>query len=344
MLGLSVLASACGVLGSGGNSNATAADIYSTVPSLADVRTLMGDNNWWEGPPSFEVPPLNSDTVPVTQRYSVSQYYDHIGTAEQLLVRYTFYDLTSSATTQMTDLKNAFGTSPTSPAVGDQVLYYGLGGSGATPIITRTFVRVGQVITTLVWSVKDNIPTVSQLGKVASKFTSGLKNLGKTHHQLARVDRTLQPPPGLDITPLGFTQLPVETFALMTLTALPDTIVALLRQSGITSFAYGDYALNNDTQMEVQTAVLTFSSTAAAKDWATTFSPDTPDSAGIGWKYVPIGGSPAAGVYHYVFSSGQYGGYLVCRANHEGVAASRECEDPTHTTAVAWKLALSGVG
>jgi hypothetical protein len=101
--------------------------MYAAGPNVSDVRGLFGgDANWWQGPPSFEVRPLDAATIPFTERFSITQLFLHIGTAEQLVVRYTVYDKTGSATTQMTDLQNAFGLSPTSPKVGDQVRHPGV--------------------------------------------------------------------------------------------------------------------------------------------------------------------------------------------------------------------------
>ncbi|HEX9098869.1 MAG TPA: hypothetical protein VF956_05200 [Candidatus Dormibacteraeota bacterium] len=332
----------CGRIG-GSTFNARPADVYAVMPSMTDVRAVLGDNNWWEGPPSFQVSPLDSATAPLNVQYAVSQLYLHIGTAEELLVRYTVYDKTSSATSVMTEYSNAFGPSPSNPKVGDQVLYYGVPMSGAAPVATRTFVRVGQIIVTIVWSRKDSLPTVQQLGKVASKFVSGLKNVGKTRAAPSPVAATMLPPPNLQITYLGSAQLPVESLVVLTLVSIPDQVVALLRQLGVVTFAYGDYALNNDTHMEVQTALISFASATDATSWAGDFSPGTPDSNGIASGYVPIGGTPAAGVYHYVFTSGSYGVLMVCKASIDGEAASRECEDPMGTTAFAWKLALAGL-
>lgn len=334
---------ACGTIG-GSTVNAKPADIYSVMPSMADARTVLGDSNWWAGPPSFEVSPLDSATTPLNQRFSVSQVYIHIGTAEQLVVRYTVYDKASSATTVMTNISNALGPSPSNPKVGDQVLYYGAQGtSSAAPIATRTFVRMGQILVAIAWTRKDSLPTVQQLAKIASKFVGGLKNLGKAHAAPSPVAATMLPPPNLQITLLGSAQLPVESFVVMILTAIPDQIVALLRQAGLTTFAYGDYALNNDTHMEVQTALLTFGSAAEATGWAGTFGPGTPDSNGVSSGYIPVGGTPAAGVYRYVFSSGSFGVLIVCKSSIDGEAASRECEDPMNATAIAWKLALGGL-
>lgn len=333
----------CAKLGSGGATNAIPADIYSVIPSVADVRALLGDSNWWVSPPSFEVSPLNSQSAPLNERFAVSQYYLHIGTAEQLFVRYTVYDSTTSATKRMTDVGNALGASPSNPKVGDQVLYYGAQGSSAAPMATRTFVRVGQILLAISWTRKDAMPTVQQLGKIASKFSVGLKNAGKTHASAHPVDAKLLPPPNLQVTLLGSAQLPVESFVVLFLASIPDQIVALLSQLGVTNFAYGDFALNNDTHMEVQTGLLTFGSASDASGWASTFSQGTPDANGISNAYIPIAGSPAAGVYHYLFASGSYGVLLVCRSSVDGEAATRECEDPMAATALAWKLALGGL-
>ena len=342
LVAVATFASSCATIGSGGF-NGKPADLYTAVPNQADVRTLFGDENWWVGTPTFGVSPLDAASTPATVKFTVSQSYVHMGTAEQVLARYTVYDKASSASTAMTEFQTAYGTSPSSPKVGDQVLYYGLQGSGGAPFATRTFVRVGQIVVQLAWSRKDAMPTVSQLAKIATKFSARLKDTSKLHARSASVDPKLLPPPGLDITYLGSTQLPVESFVVMILAALPDPILVLMRRGGIETFAYADYALNNDTHMEVQTGLLTFPTAADAADWANTFSPGTPDSNGIGNAYLPIGGSPAAGVYHFVFASGIYGALMVCKSTVDGEAASRECEEPMKATALAWKLSLGGL-
>src|SRR5438132_7291116 len=181
------------------------------------------------------------------------------------------------------------------------------------------------------------------LARNAQKFASALKDVSKAHATPPPVDANLLPPPGLDITLLGASELPVEAFVVMILTALPDTVLALLHENGVNTFTYGDYALNNDTHMEVQTGLLKFPTSADAADWASTFSPGTPDSNGIGNAYLPIGGSPAAGVYHFVFASGIYGALMVCKSTVDGEAASRDCEEPMKATALAWKLSLGGL-
>lgn len=334
-----VLLVSCAKLGSSAGSNVQPADIYAAGPTVTDVRTLFGDNNWWPGPPSFGVRPLDAASTPNAQRFSVTQRFLHLGSAEALDVRYTVYDKATSATTQMTTVQNAYGASPTSPKVGDQVLYYGLMSSGGAPYVTRTFVRLGSVIAEILWSKKDGIPTLSQLGKNATKVVNGLKKVttGKVHASAQPVDQKLLPPPGLDITLLGSTQLPVEAWLVMADVGIPGPVLTLLQSEGVNDFAYGDYALNNDTHMEVRAGLLTFSTAAAATDWVSTFSSSAPDQSGIAWSYIDN-----LGLYHYLFATGTHGGMLVCSATVSTEAASRACESPLLRTAIAWKVALAG--
>ena len=324
---------------------------YAAIPTQADVRKLMGDSNWYAGPPSFDVPPLNSLSRPATQKYAVSNDYIHLGTAEGIASVYQVYDSPASAITVMSGLQTTYGTTITSPKIGDQVLYYEFRGSGAAPHVARVYVRIGQVVVEVAWANKDSPATVDQLAKLGRAFVARLQpanSKGKatpaSTPSPSPVTAKELPPPGLDVTLLGSAHLPIEAITVMIGSALPDSIASLMHQSGVDSFAYGDYALNNDTHMEVQTALLTFGSPIDAVSWAKAFGPGTADSAGIYWQYIPESGSPAAGEYHYVFASGSYGIYMICKSSFPGEAASRECEDPTHRTAIAWQLALQGIG
>src|SRR5260370_26606987 len=112
----------------------------------------------------------------------------------------------------MTGLQQALGASPSSPKVGDQVLYYGLPGSGGAPYITRTFVRVGQIVVSIIWARKDPTTTVQQLGRIAVKVVGGLKKTtsARVRETPAPVDQQPLPPPGLDITFLGPPRLPAD--------------------------------------------------------------------------------------------------------------------------------------
>ena len=320
------------------------ADVYAGAPSQADIRTLLRDDNWWAGVPSFRVLPLDAATFPLNEQFGITQPYLHLGTAEDLIVRYDVFGTTSSATTLMTDLKNAHTGSPTSPKVGDDTLYTVVLGDGGAPFVYRTYVRVSQVIVTIGWAHRDPAPTLQQLNKNAVKVTDGLKKVlsGKTHGSLLAVGTNEVPPPGRDITPLGSARLPIEAWVIMGRIALMDTFLQVIKKTGITDFAFGDYALNNDTHMEVQTALVKFASPADASDWASVATGNQPDASGIASTYVPTGGSPAAGEYHYVFSAGSFGVLLVCKPSLDGEAATRECESPMERTAVAWKIALEG--
>lgn len=338
-----MVAASCANLGSGSASNATPADVYSIMPSQDDVRALMGDSTWWGGPPSFEVQPLNWSMTPQTEKFALSEMYLHLGTDERLIGRYVVFDKTSSASAQMSNLKTVYSGSGTSPKVGDDTLYVAQAGQGGAPYEFFTFVRVGQVLLTVLLARKDPTMTTNTLSKIAKEFADPIHNLGKTHAKPGTVDPNLLPPPGLDITMLGSANLPLESFVVMQGTALPDTVLALLKQAGVTTFAYGDYALNPDPSMEVQTGILRFPSAAAATDWADTFSPNPPDPSGIGSGYIKGGSTPAAGVYHYVFASGSYGALIICKSAADGAAASRECEDPAERTAIAWKAGLEGL-
>jgi hypothetical protein len=337
-LGAVVLVS-CAKIGSGGTT-AQPADIYAAGPTVADVRALFADNNWWPGTPSFEVRPLDAASMSFTQRFSITQRFLHIGSAEEFDVRHTVYDKVSSATAQMTNVQGAYGASPTSPKVGDQVLYYGLLGNGGAPYVTRTYVRLGQIVTEIVWSRKDGIPTVTQLGKNAAKVIDGLKKItgGKVRPSPLSVSPGDLPPAGLDVTLLGSTQLPIEAWLVMADVALPGPVATLLHGEGVDNFVFGDYALNRDTHMEVRAALLKFNSAADANDWVNTFGPAAPDQNGISSGYLDN-----VGEYHYLMSTGKVGAMLVCRSTIDSEAASRACESPMDRTAIGWKLSLSGV-
>src|SRR4029077_16928901 len=213
-------------------------DLYAGMPTEAQVRTLFGDSNWWGGPPSFQVLPLDAATTPFNEKYSVSESFIHLGTDEQLAVRETVYDTVSSASTQMTNVRNALGTSPTAPKVGDDVLYYAANGSGGAPFATRTFVRLGQVVILIVWTRKDSSITVEQLARNASLVVAGLKNVaaGKARASPQAIGPKELPGPGLDITLLGSARLPVESWVVMARSALPGTVVQLMQGIGVTDF------------------------------------------------------------------------------------------------------------
>jgi hypothetical protein len=301
---------------------------------------MLGDSNWWQGPPTFEVRPLNAETTPQTVRFGMTQEFIHIGTAEGFLVHYTVYQTTTAATTRMNDLQNVLGTAQaTSPRVGDQVMYYGEAGTSGAPYLARTFVRLGEVIVEITWARKDGVASLTQLGKNASKIVDGLKKAiaAKTHHSLQVVDQKVLPPPGLDITFLGATPLPIEAYLVMANYAIPGPLAQVLHGVGVDTFVFGDYVLNTDTHMEVRAALMTFASPADATSWLGSYSGGQPDQSGLVSSYVD-----AIGEYQYFFTSGVRGAMLVCRSTVPGEAASRACEQPLSRTVISWRQGLAG--
>jgi hypothetical protein len=329
----------CTKLGSS-SSNAQLGDILAAGPTIADVRSMLGDSNWWQGPPSFEVRPLNAETTPRTVRFGMTQEFIHIGTAEGFLVHYTVYETTTAATTRMTDLQNVLGTAQaTSPKVGDQVMYYGLAGTSGAPYLARTFVRLGEIVVDITWARKDGVASLTQLGKNASRILDGLKKAiaSKTHHSLQAVDQKVLPPPGLDITYLGAAPLPIEAYLVMANYAIPGPLAQELHAVAVDTFVFGDYVLNVDTHMEVRAALMTFASPADATSWLGSFSGGQPDPSGVVSSYVD-----AIGEYQYFFTSGVHGAMLVCRSTVPGESASRACEQPLSRTVISWRQGLAG--
>jgi hypothetical protein len=338
-LALVLLVSAC-TRSSGTGATSKAIDLYAAEPSLSDVQAMFGDANWWPGPPSFGVRPLDSATMPFQERFHVIERFVLIGTAETLDVEFTLWNSTSTATTQMTNIQSALGTSANGPKVGDQVLYYGSQTSTAAPFETATFVRLGQIVTTISLNLKDSFPSVSLLGKIATRVEARLKDVlaGKVHASaLAATDTALLPPAGPDMTFLGSAKLPVEAVVVMLGFASPETLAGILHSGGVNSIVFADYALDNDTHMEVRAGVLDFSTTQNANDWIGALrGTATVDQSGIATFY-----DDASGQYFSLFTSGTKGAILVCRSTSSVEAASRSCEAPLSRVAPAWLLNLS---
>ncbi len=337
---LAVVASACAIRPSSSGSNVRPSDFYGANPSLADVRSLLGDSNWWPGPPSFGVPPLDSATTPFNQKFHVITRFAHLGTAETLDIEYTLWNSTSSATTQMTNIQSAFGTSASGAKVGDQALYYGSKTTGAAPWGTVTFVRIGQVLTTITLSLKDAFPTVTQLGRIATKVTARLKDVlsGKVRvNPLAASDVLLLPPKGPDLTLLGSVVLPIEAVVVMLGFESPEALARILHTSGVDSIVFGDYALDTDTHMEVRAGVFNFTISQDAVTWVDELrGSNNLDTNGIATFY-----NTGSGEYFSLFTAGTKAAILVCRSTSDAEAASRACESPLARIGPAWMLSLT---
>jgi len=315
-------------------------DLYGANPTLADVRTLLGSNDWWPGPPSFGVRPLDSASMSYKEKFHVVTRFAHIGTAETFDIAYTVWDSSSSATTTMTNLQSAFGTSASGPKVGDQALYYGSQGTGAAPFGTFTFVRIGQTVTTISLNLKDAFPKVAQLGRIASKVTSKLKDVlaGKVHvNPLPADDVSVLPPPGPDMTLLASVRLPIEAVVVMLGFASPEALASILRTTGVDSIVFGDYALNNDTHMEVRAGLFNFISAPDAATWLEALrGSHLVDPNGIATFY-----DDATGQYFSLVAAGTKSAILVCRSTSSVEAAARSCELPLTRVAPAWQLSLT---
>jgi hypothetical protein len=316
-------------------------DLYAAEPTQADVKAMLGDDNWWPGPPSFGVRPLDSASMPRSQRFRVTQRFAHIGTSETFDIAFTQWSSTSTATTQMTDIKTALGQSANGAKVGDDVLYYGLQGIAAAPYETATFVRVGSVVTVISWSRKDGYPKIDQLSKIASNVVARLKNVlsGKVRATpLSTTDAAKLPPKGPDITLLGAAMVPVESVVVMLNFAAPELLSRLLRNAGAESVVFGDYVLDNDTHMEVRAGLLDFVTSTVANEWIDALrGSSVPDANGIATFY-----DHSTGQYFSLFTVGTKGAMLVCRSTNDGESASRSCETPLARVAPAWQLSLQG--
>ncbi len=322
-----------------GSSNAQPADLYGAAPSLADVRELLGDVNWWPGPPSFGVRPLDVASMPFSEKFSITQPFVHFGSAETFVVELSMWSATSTASSRMTTVQSAFGTSVTGPKVGDQVLYYGSQTSGAAPYSTLTVVRVGQMVATISLNLKDGFPKVAQLGRIAARVASRLKDVisGKLHSSpLSSSDTQALPPADLDITPIGAARISVEAAMVMLSVSSIDALAQTLRAQGVDDVLFGDYALNNDTHMEVRASLFSFLTGKDAMDWLNLFRGTyAVDQNGIAAFY-----DQAHGRYMFLFASGSRGALIICRSTSSSEAASRACEAPLSRVIAAWKLSL----
>ena len=336
---LAVVASACSIRPSSTGGNAQPGDFYAANPSLADVRTLLGDTNWWPGPPSFGVQPLDSAYTPFNEKFHVTTRFVHLGTAETLEIEYTLWNSTSSAITQMTNIQSAFGTSASGAKAGDQALYYGSKTSGAAPFGTLTFIRIGQVVATLTMYLKDAFPTVARLGRIATTVASRLKDVlsGKVHASpLPATDELLLPPLGPDLTLLGTAVLPIEAVVVMLGFESPEALANVLHTNGVDSIVFGDYALDVDTHMEVRAGVFNFTVSQDAAAWVDELRGTNPfDQNGIASFY-----DDGSGEYFSLFSVGTKAAILVCRSTSDAEAASRACELPMSRIGPAWMLSM----
>jgi hypothetical protein len=336
---LALLAGACTrTINASSTINAHPQDLYAAMPSVSDVSALLGDDNWRPGPPSFGVRPLDVASMPFNEKFTVTQPFLHLGTAETFFVDYEVWTDTGAAKSHMSSLQTVLGTSAiTSPKVGDQAIYYGSQSSGAAPYQTVTLVRVGQVVAVIGWNLKDAFPKVAQLSKNATKIISRLNSVlaGKLQASPPTAsDTAVLPPDGLDVTRLGTARIPVEAAVVMIGATSIDTLAQVLRSHGVTDVVFGDYVLNADTHMEVRASVYTFPTAKEATDWVDPLVSSV--AAGQEGYY-----DQSHGWYIFPFASGTRAAILMCQSTADTEAASRACEAPLTQVVAAWKVSLA---
>ena len=306
------------------------------------MRQVLGDSNWWPLPPSYRVPPLEYDRMSGLVKFDVVQSYLHVGSAELATITYLVFTSTSLASLGMSGLTAAQSAPVTSPRLGDQALYVQSRATGAAPFDSAVYVRVGPTITGIDWFRSDVYASPKQMSLVAGKAVARVKDVvaGKFHASPPpRIDTSQLPPPGFDITLLGYARVPIESVVLeLGYSSAPEQIATLLRQGGVTDALYGDYVLNADTHMEVRTLLMTFSDASIASQWLDAIRGSTPlDPNGIFTVY-----SQTRGEYFFAFASGAKAGLLTCSSTGATEAASRACEVPILDESTAWKLSLGG--
>jgi hypothetical protein len=318
-------------------------DVYAGAIVLADLTSVVGDSaNWWPGPPTFGVRPLDSASMPPQVRSETIVRFAHVGTAENLYTLYRVWDTTSLATSVMSSYETALGTSLSGPKAGDQVLYYQQQLQyGAAPYATEAYIRVGQTIIQSIWSRTDSFGGASQLGKIAVKIAARLKQVtaGKVHATPApATDTAMLPPAGPYLTLLGSTRLPIEAAVVMVHSASPGAMATGLHDAGLRTFVFGDYTLDNDTHMEVRAGVLEFQSGTAASAWLDEVrGSNQMTSDGFAAYYDDL-----TGQYFLLFLAGTKAAVYICRSVAEGESASRSCEAPIAPVGAAWKSSLRG--
>ncbi|TMF31670.1 MAG: hypothetical protein E6I29_04310 [Chloroflexi bacterium] len=294
------------------SSGPSVASVYSGRVVLNDLNPVVRDlPSWWDGPPTFDVKPLNSATRPDFERFAV-------------VIRF------------------ALGTSLSGPKAGDQVLYYNQNaGGGAAPYISEALVRVGETVIVVVWARVDAYATTSSLGKVAATAATRLKSAtsGKLHVSPApSPEPALVAPQGPDLTLLGTARLPVEVVAQMLVYPAPMEMTDFFHHAGVSDFVYGDYAVNADTRMEILTAGFTFSSPTGSKDWITAFYGG---SSGLS-QGVYLNFESDTGQYVGAFGNGTRGVLVVCRSSAPGEQAGRSCESSLVRVIDGWRASLAG--
>ncbi|HEX2682276.1 MAG TPA: hypothetical protein VHQ03_13435, partial [Candidatus Dormibacteraeota bacterium] len=188
----------------------------------------------------------------------------------------------------------------------------------------------------------DAYASPGQMARLATPAVSRVKDLlaGKIHASPpVASDQGQLPPPGFNITLLGYTRVPTESVVLdLGFSTDPELVTSILKDGGVKDALYGDYVLNSDTHMEVKVILMDFGDPMIADQWLDLLRGNTPlDSSGIFSTY-----SQTQGRYYYAFTAGSKAALLTCQATGPTEAASRSCEQPLDGESAAWKLSLGG--
>lgn len=336
-----VLLAAC-THSAGTGANVSPQDVYATSLSLDNMQSLLGGGSWWMDAPSFQVRPLQIETLPQQIKFAVTNRYVNLGTSDEFNNDLEIWDTATDAGSHMTAVQNALGTSINGPRIGDQQLYYQESPGPGNPAYTAlAFIRLGPAVDSLTWTSGTASPSLSRIGKVANQQVARLRSAlgGKLRASPPPTnDLQLLPPVNQDITLLGMTRLPIETFPLMINVAAPEDMAKTLHGLGVNDFVFGDYALINDTQMEVRAAELDFSAATDASGLVDAFR-GSPDTSTPFFELYQDSSGP--GQYYVMFAAKTHFGILICRNTAITIAAARSCENPLTRIANAWYGTLS---
>lgn len=337
-----LLLGACTRSSTGSTASATPQQVYAAGLPVTQVRSLLGSDLWWPGPPTFGVRPLDLAQTPETVRFSITQRYAHLGTPEIFAVQYVSFSSSADATTQLNNVQSSLGQNAiTTPKVGDQTIYSGQKLQTNTALYdTSTLIRLGAMVLSVELTQVSGFPAINTLAKVGNALVSRLKDVltRKVKPSPVTTDQlALLPPAGTDITMVGAAQLPIEATAGLFNAADPQGFARTFSDLGVNEFDYGDYALNADLHMEVQAAVFTFGSDADAGTWIDeVVGKSNLDSSGVAAGY-----SDAIGQYYGVFAASSHVGFVTCKSTDSTEAAARACELPLTRVITAWQTSLS---
>ena len=327
--------------GRGSGSQAPSPDsVYTGRVVLADVTGAVGSPGWAQDAPTFGVRPLNSASVPDEENFEVTVRFVKVGTQERVGVNYQVWQSVTFANAIMSAEQSSRGTSLSGPKAGDQVLYYNQNTrAGAAPFLSEAFVRVGQTIILIAWQRTPGFVDTKALGKVASAAANRLKDsiAGKIQPSPGPTpDPHLLAPNGPDLTLLGATVLPVDIVSQILVAPAPEVMTSFFQSAGVTNVVFGDYALSEDTRMEVVTAGMVFSSAADVPKWITANFSSSGIQNGVYLNY-----EQDTGQYVAAFGVGNRGVLVVCKSSQPGEQAGRSCEGPMVRLINGWMGALA---